>query len=543
MLFFVFRRSRFAGLSLLAIVAALLALGMLASVARAQNFSFTPITLVYLHGADTIATEQLTASATAWTGDLSMKGQPRIVWRQALAGNALGNLSLDVFAPGSGADAKPAQQASFVMKGDTAHVEMMAGGQTQKQAIPTKSGAVVLVNTSLAQTVVVANGALAQGKATFDVVLVSGGQTLGGTVKKTGDTLTFTLQGVEMRAVVDAQGLPVEITVPSQGLRIVRGARELRGMNPTNDKISYDAPPGAPYTAEHVRIPTDRDYTLAGTLTRPAGRQPVAVAITISGSGPQDRDSRISIVPGYAPFREIADTLARRGVATLRFDDRAVGESGGITTATTVTSVDFADDVRSIVAWLRTRPDIDTSKIMLIGHSEGGMIAPMVAARDKDIHAIALLAGSAYNGKRILIYQNQQNINTMLALPQQSRDSIMATIPARLDSLGRTSNWIGFFLNHDPLPVVREVKQPVLIVQGETDRQVTPEQADTLAAALREAGNRDVTLKKFAATNHLFLADPSGMPQGYPKLTDVKVTREVLGAIADWVSAQAGVRR
>lgn len=543
---FAIRPSRMTGMIAAALAAAVPAAAMLPSAVYAQSpvpsrgngASPGSMGYAYLRGSDTIATEQASVSAESWSGDLAMKGQPRVVWKHQIVRNLPTTFTLEAFAPGTAADAKPLQTATIVMKGDTAHVDMSSGTNTQKQAIGTKPGAVVMLNTSLVHTILIANNALTKGGSDFNVVLVMGGQTLGGKVARDGDSLHLVLEGIDMYGRVDAQGVPVSMSVPSQGLRVVRAEPVARGATPADVRISYDAPADAPYIAEHVRIPAGKDFSLAGTLTRPKNAQRVAVAITISGSGPQDRDSRIASVPGYAPFREIADTLARRGIATLRFDDRAVGESGGIETAAVVTTADFADDVLSIVAWLRRRPDIDSTGIMLIGHSEGGMIAPMVAAADTGIRAIALLAGPAYDGKRILMFQNRQAIDA-LAIPQATKDSIMTSIPARLDSLGRTSNWIGFFMHHDPLPVIRNVRQPVLIVQGETDRQVTQEQADTLAIALRAAGNSNVTLRKFPATNHLLLEDSSGAPAGYANLKSTRVRRDVLGAIADWVVLQS----
>jgi hypothetical protein len=298
--------------------------------------------------------------------------------------------------------------------------------------------------------------------------------------------------------------------------------------------IDYRAPVGAPYTAEQVVIPTPRGYTLAGTLTRPTGRAKTPVVVTISGSGPQERDSRISMVPNYALFRDIADSLGRRGMAVLRWDDRGVGASGGRESAQRGTSADVADDVRAIVAYLRSRADIDGTRIALVGHSEGGMVAPMVAVADPSVRAIALMAGPAYTGKRVSLQQNRELLAASSLTPRQ-RDSVLATIPAQLDSAGRTNPWLGFWFAHDPLPVARTVRQPVLILQGDTDRQVSPEQADTLAIAVRAGGNRRVTVRHFPATNHLFLPDSNGAFTRYAALKDTRVRREVLGALAEWM--------
>ena len=283
-----------------------------------------------------------------------------------------------------------------------------------------------------------------------------------------------------------------------------------------------------------MKIPSGRGYDLAATFTKPKGMAKVPVVITISGSGPQERDSRISIVPGYEFFRQIADTLGRRGVAVLRFDDRGVGESGGRESAVKSTTADFADDVRSIITWLRARSDVDGARIMLAGHSEGAIMAPMIAATDPRLRAIALMAGPAYDGRRVILFQNRESIDNVPGLTAAQRDSLWKTVPAGLDSLAKSNPWMGFFMSYKPLVTARKVKQPVLLLQGATDHQVTPEQADSLLAALRSSGNRDVTLRKFPATNHLFVSDPSGSISGYAQLKNVRVSKDVLGALADW---------
>ena len=165
------------------------------------------------------------------------------------------------------------------------------------------------------------------------------------------------------------------------------------------------------------------------------------------------------------------------------------------------------------------------------------MIAPMVASQDKQLKAIVLFAGPAYTGRRVMMFQNLDNVRQVKGLTNTQRDSIMATVPAALDSVAKTNPWIAFFMQHDPLRVAKLVTQPVLIMQGETDHQITPEQADTLYATFRAAGNTKVTMKKFPATDHLFLADSVGVASGYSALTDTHVRRSVLGALADWLSA------
>jgi hypothetical protein len=339
------------------------------------------------------------------------------------------------------------------------------------------------------------------------------------------------LAGVEMRAAVGTDGSLLGLTVPAQGARVVRVA----GMHPVvSEPIDYGAPPGAPYTAEDVTVHSPEGLTFTGTLTLPKVRRgKVPAIVTITGSGPEDRDERIPLVRGYRPFWQIADTLARRGIATLRLDDRGVG--GSSAGPATATSADFANDIRAGLAYLQTRPEIDGARLGLVGHSEGGMIAPMVAATDSSLKGIVLMAGPAYSGRRILTYQQRNAVDQMSNLSPAEKKAALEKGMHQVDSLAATPGWMRFFVNYDPLVTARKVHVPVLILQGATDHQVTPEQADTLAAAFRAGGDKDVTVRIFPNTDHLFLADSSGQPGGYAMLPSHTVRPEVLGAIADWL--------
>ncbi|WP_306522190.1 S9 family peptidase [Gemmatimonas sp.] len=524
-------RRRLAFIALLGVIVGL----VLGTTVRAQG---APLRFVYLRGADTLAFETLTPGSGVMHGVLEYRGQPRIAWEQTRAPL---RLTLTVFAPGSAADAAPLQVASFVAQGDSMAAEIGARGAMRPQRFASKAGAVPLINNSLLHTALIGALARESGRATIPLFLTNGAQTVDGAVSTTGDTTTVTIGGMSLQ-VLWQNGVPLEVRVPAQNLRAVRATGGANGEGFAAPKpVSYDAPPGAPYTSETVTIPTPRGYTLAGTLTRPKGVSgPVPVVITISGSGPQDRDSRIPIVRDYAPFRDIADTLGRRGIAVLRYDDRGVGQSGGSgAVRDTATSEDFADDVLSVVQYLRMRDAVDGTRIALAGHSEGGLIAPIVAVKDPRIRAVALLAGPANTGRKILEYQNENGIRAA-TVSEAQRDSLRRTVPAALDSLARTNRWMRYFMTTDPLVTARRMTQPVLILQGDTDQQVTPEQADTLAATLRRAGNRAVTLRRFPATNHLFLADSSGSPAGYTALKATKVRQEVLGALADWAVRTLG---
>jgi fermentation-respiration switch protein FrsA (DUF1100 family) len=164
-------------------------------------------------------------------------------------------------------------------------------------------------------------------------------------------------------------------------------------------------------------------------------------------------------------------------------------------------------------------------------------VAQIVAADDSLLAGVVLMAGPSRPGRDILAYQNRMLIEQDTAIAPAARDSAFAAATVRVDSLARASRWIGFFLDYDPLPTARRLRLPVLILQGATDRQVTADQADELAAAIRSAGNRNVVQHTFAETNHLFLADREGYPGGYARLRETRMRRNVLGLLTDWLVA------
>lgn len=312
---------------------------------------------------------------------------------------------------------------------------------------------------------------------------------------------------------------------------MLAGLLALAGCGP-----DYGAPWGAPYTAEEVTVTTPAGLDLTGTLTMPedpAG--PVPAVVTITGSGRQDRDERM-ISDGYRPFRQIADTLARRGIATLRLDDRGVNDSDPGPPG--ATSADFAEDIRAALAHLRGREDIDGDRLGVIGHSEGGVIAPMVAATDRALAAVVLLAPPAYTLRRINELHVQRMMEDTAKYGPEEREYEWRRFDRVMRERGEREPWFRAALEYDPLPTARRVAAPVLILHGETDRQISPEQADTLGHAFRAGGNDDVTVLKFAETNHLFLADPDGRPGRYGELPSHSVRQEVLGAVADWLATR-----
>ncbi|MBD0319766.1 MAG: alpha/beta fold hydrolase, partial [Gemmatimonadetes bacterium] len=259
---------------------------------------------------------------------------------------------------------------------------------------------------------------------------------------------------------------------------------------------------------------------------------PVPAVVTITGSSPQDRDNNTRYGGPYRIFRQVADTLGRRGIAVLRLDDRGVGQSTGDFESST--TADRAGDTREALAYLRGLREIDAKRVALVGLSEGGVIAPMIAATDTALKGIVLLAAPASTGRQILEYQGRYNIAQTPSIRPERRDSAYRAEAAKMEAQIATEPWLRYFISYDPLPTARRVRVPVLILQGTTDRNVPPSDAEKLARALREAGNRDVTVRMFEGVNHVFLRDPDGNPRRYEALPSFAVIPEALGAIADW---------
>lgn len=203
---------------------------------------------------------------------------------------------------------------------------------------------------------------------------------------------------------------------------------------PPKPKPDYSAPADAPYAAEDVVVKATAGHTLAGTLTLPknANRtQPAGAIVTVTGSGPQDRDENIGL-EGFRPFRQIADALGRRGIAVLRMDDRGTGASGGAFKG--ATSADFAEDVRAGLAYLRTRSKVRADRLGVLGHSEGAVIAPMVAENEPTLRAIVLPADVVQPARSALHFHIKNGYEHDTELTPEKRDTAIAAIPTTIDA-------------------------------------------------------------------------------------------------------------
>ncbi len=315
---------------------------------------------------------------------------------------------------------------------------------------------------------------------------------------------------------------------------------------------------------------------LVGTLTLPSDKGVFPAVLLITGSGPQDRDETIY---GHHPFLILADYLTRQGIAVLRVDDRGIGESTG--DFSQATSEDFASDVLVGVEYLKTCKEIDPNKIGLIGHSEGGLIAPMVAVKSPDVAFIILMAGTGLTGEEILylqgalisrvmgvseedIIKKRQFNEKIFSVLKEEEDSEIAEerlrqmfkedwekmsdeekeqigdpevfLEAQLQSL--LSPWLKFFLTYDPKPTLSKVKCPVLAINGEKDLQVPPkENLSAIEEALKVGGNQNYTIKELSGLNHLFQTAQTGALSEYVKIEET-ISPVALKIVGDWILEQ-----
>ena len=496
-------------------------------------------------GADTVAVEVMTRTGRTADATLQLRTPPgRVQQLVQLSGDQLVERITTIVRQGAAGETV-AMRAELTFAGDSvrSHAEGAAGAASipdRTMAIP--AGAVPFLNLSGLSLELVLRRARAMGGDTARVpLLITGAPSpYVATVTRLGaDSVVVLVAGTTLRAATDSVGRLLGASVAAQRLRIDRlpGDSPLAAWTGTRAAAaSYAAPPGAPYTAENVVVATPAG-TLAGTLTLPrasSGRRVPAVVL-LSGSGPQDRDGAAPTIDDWRPFRELADTLSRRGIAVLRLDDRGIGSSSPAAAGGTM--VDEAADVRTVVAWLRARPEIDPARIGLVGHSSGGAVAPMVAADDRDIRALVMIAAPATVGRTISHYQIRSIFAQDTTLPAAKRDSLLGIALRQADSaLTAGPAWLRHFASYDPLATARRVCTPTLLLHGETDRQVPVAHARTLSVAMRAAGNRRVTQRTFPRTNHLLVDDPSGNALEYGTLPSLRVVPALRGALADWLA-------
>jgi len=337
------------------------------------------------------------------------------------------------------------------------------------------------------------------------------------------------------------------------------------------DKLSrpnrpQEPQPPFPYRSEDIAIVNAPGrVTLAGTLTRPEGAGPFPAVVLISGSGPQNRDEELL---GHKPFLVLADYLTRRGIAVLRYDDRGIGKSTGDFGA--ATSEDFAGDALAAWQFLGARREIDPKRIGLLGHSEGGLIAPMLAARTPGIAFVVMLAGPGVTGEQIMLKQaalimkangaSDAAIAANINLQKQvftilREETTTPRIVERLSAIPvpgpkeasaalvkqSSSPWLRYFALYDPAPAIEKVTCPVLALAGELDLQVPVDQnLPVIEAALKKGGNDDYAVVRLPGLNHLFQTCKTGTPAEYAQIEET-MSPVALDTIATWIRKRTGL--
>lgn len=355
-------------------------------------------------------------------------------------------------------------------------------------------------------------------------------------------------------------GMSFPLTLERQGKRI------------TLNRPQEPKPP-FPYRSSEVTFPnTAGGFDLAGTLTIPekAGHYPAAILIT--GSGAQNRDEELL---GHKPFLVLADYLTRQGFVVLRYDDRGVGKSKG--DFKTATSLDFATDTEAALDFLRKNREVDTSKIGLIGHSEGGLIAPIVASGRKDVAYIVLMAGPGITGEQILLLQsaliskaegadeksiqiNEKLSKDIYSILKKNRDNAKAGQklrslftdfdkkysrdtnyhPSSVKEINQqienmTSPWFRYFLTFNPEDYLSKVTCPVLAVNGGLDLQVPPkENLEAIEKSLIFGGNSTYMIEELPGLNHLFQNATTGSPSEYAKIEET-ISPAAMELIGRWI--------
>jgi len=331
-----------------------------------------------------------------------------------------------------------------------------------------------------------------------------------------------------------------------------------------------------PYYSENVTFKNPvAGISLAGTLTLPEKKGKFPVVILISGSGPQNRNEELM---GHKPFLVISDYLTRNGIGVLRYDDRGVGESTGDFGA--ATSADFATDVESAIQYLKSRKEVDKKNIGLVGHSEGGIIAPMVASQTDDVSFIVLLAGTGIPGDELLLMQQEliwrasgmpeSDIERLIQINEElfkvmvksndldrleedlthtlteifEKDTSLVPEGATIEDLVEVqisqflSPWMQYFIKYNPAPALEKVDCPVLAINGEKDLQVPPkENLEAIEIALKKGGNDQVTTMEIENLNHLFQESETGSPDEYAAIEQT-FSPVALEVILKWIKTQ-----
>jgi pimeloyl-ACP methyl ester carboxylesterase len=338
---------------------------------------------------------------------------------------------------------------------------------------------------------------------------------------------------------VDARHRLARLDIPAAGLSVVRSDLAAVSSRPQVSRNPTDA---------DVQIPA-LGFSLAGTVTTPpqvAGRLRHPAIVLVAGSGRVDREVNVAGIP---IFTQLAGALAERGFVVLRYDKRGVGQSGGRDERATIQ--DYAEDAIAAVKWLRKRSDVDENQVAVAGHSEGGVVAMIAAARENDIESVVLIATPGTRGADLVLEQQQHGLDLLkvsdaerkakVDLQERIQTAVLSGVgweglPPEYRKAADTP-WFRSFLQFDPTEVMKDVRQPILIIQGDLDKQVFPHHADKLAALAR-ARKREgrVEVVHLPGVNHLLARATTGELSEYPTLKEKVISPEIATRIAAFLT-------
>jgi pimeloyl-ACP methyl ester carboxylesterase len=387
-------------------------------------------------------------------------------------------------------------------------------------------------------------------------------------VKRSGNVLMITIDAIQaaFEGKIAADLNSIDGTFKQMGSPLPLALKRVKDQSAAEPRRRPQTPVKPyPYREEEVTYANKAaGNTLAATLAVPPGQGPFPAVLLISGSGPNDRDESLM---GHKPFLVLSDYLTRRGIVVLRADKRGIGKStGNLAVATTA---DFAADAEAGVAYLKTRSEVDLHRIGLIGHSEGGVVAPMVAARNSDVAFVVMMAGDGVPGNQIIVEQvrlldevagaNKEKAaqdadkeRELLALVEKEKDEAVldrelrkklaafgvpdSQIGSSIQSL--TSPWYRYFLTYDPAPALAKLACPVLVLDGSKDLQIPPAQnLPAIRKALEDGGNKHFEIDELPGLNHLFQTAKTGSITEYAQIEET-ISPVALDKIAGWILKQ-----
>ncbi|MCU1381771.1 MAG: acetoin dehydrogenase subunit dihydrolipoyllysine-residue acetyltransferase [Acidobacteria bacterium] len=448
------------------------------------------------------------------------------------------------------------QAIHTVVAATTASSEITSGGQATPKVDTIDAGALLLLPSSFfgpyealaarLKTAAAGTEIPAYLEAQSPVTIVVGEsspeqiQTAARLVNARRTRITLALPAVRLDADLwtDDTGRMIRFSVPLQSLEVVR--EDIAAVSSRSVTISRP-------NDQRINIPSN-GFSLAGTVSKPvaaaAARLPAVVLV--GGSGPTDRDG---LAVGIPILGQIAGALADAGYLVIRYDKRGIGQSGG--RAESASLADYADDVRAAIKLLSDRKDVDPKRIAVVGHSEGGLVALMTAAKDKRVAAVALIATPGMPGAEVVLAQQKRLLDRSKLTADEKQAKVdeqkkiheavitgkgLELLPPNVRRTVDNPEFQGILMS-DPSKLVPQVRQPLLIVQGDLDTQVEPQNADQLEALARKRkGPAPVEVVKIPGINHLLVPATTGEFSEYADLKDKHVSAAVTGAIVTWLN-------